>query len=78
LSGLQRRALAPLWHRAGNSLYRNGRRLYNFEGLRRYKEKFDPIWEPRYLATPGGMAVPRVLSNLVSLISDRAIGTVAA
>jgi phosphatidylglycerol lysyltransferase len=78
LSGLQPRALAPLWHRAGNSLYRNGRRLYNFEGLRRYKEKFDPVWEPRYLATPGGVAVPRVLSNLVSLISDRAVGRVTA
>ena len=69
LSGLENRALAPLWHRMGSFLYRHGESFYNFEGLRRYKEKFDPVWEPRYLASPGGLHLPRVLLDVSTLIS---------
>jgi phosphatidylglycerol lysyltransferase len=69
LSGLENRALAPLWHRMGSFLSRHGEAFYNFEGLRRYKNKFDPVWEPRYLATPGGLALPRVLLDVSVLIS---------
>ena len=43
--------------------------FYNFEGLRDYKQKFDPVWEPRYLACPGGLALPQVLLNVSALIS---------
>ncbi|WP_432695287.1 bifunctional lysylphosphatidylglycerol flippase/synthetase MprF [Marinobacterium sp. YM272] len=50
LSGLMERASAPLWDRFGALIYKRGKRFYNFEGLRRFKEKFDPVWEPRYLA----------------------------
>ena len=32
----------------------NTETLYNFQGLRAYKEKFDPVWESRYLVYPGG------------------------
>jgi phosphatidylglycerol lysyltransferase len=69
LSGLEARALAPRWHRFGGVLYRHGEHFYNFRGLRAYKEKFDPVWAPRYLATPAGLALPRVLANVTSLIS---------
>ncbi|MBS0375673.1 MAG: bifunctional lysylphosphatidylglycerol flippase/synthetase MprF [Proteobacteria bacterium] len=69
LSGLENRALAPLWHRMGSFLYRHGESFYNFEGLRRYKEKFDPVWEPRYLASPGGLKLARVLLDVSTLIS---------
>ncbi len=69
LSGLGNRQLAPLWTRAGSMLFRHGEHFYNFRGLRAYKEKFDPAWEPRYLASPGGLALPRVLANVTSLIS---------
>ena len=69
LSGLENRSLAPLWHRMGSFLYRHGESFYNFEGLRRYKEKFDPVWEPRYLASPGGLQLPRVLLDVSTLIS---------
>ena len=69
LSGLENRALAPLWHRMGSFLSRHGESFYNFEGLRRYKDKFDPVWEPRYLAAPGGLALPRVLLDVSTLIS---------
>lgn len=69
LSGLESRALAPLWNRAGALVYKFGEHFYNFRGLRQYKDKFDPVWEPRYLASPGGLALPRILTNVATLIS---------
>jgi len=69
LAGLEKRALAPAWHRMGTFVYRHGEHFYNFEGLRRYKEKFDPEWRPRYLASPGGIALPRILLDVSALIA---------
>ena len=66
---LTRPELAPLWARAGAFLYGCGETFYNFQGLRAFKEKFSPAWESRYLASPGGIALPRVLTNVASLIS---------
>ena len=77
LSGLQNRTLAPLWNRAGALLYRHGEHFYNFRGLRQYKQKFDPIWEPRYFASPAGLALPRILSNTAALIAGGLKGVVA-
>ena len=55
LSGLESaRARAALEPRSARSSIRLGEHFYNFQGLRQYKEKFDPVWEPRYLACPGG------------------------
>jgi len=69
LSGLEAHPLAPAWHRVGNFIFRHGEHFYNFEGLRRYKAKFDPSWEARYLAARGGIALPRVLVNVSVLIA---------
>ena len=77
LSGLESRALAPLWTRVGALLFRHGEPLYNFQGVRHFKEKFDPVWEPRYLASPGGVALPRILANLSALIAGGLKGVVA-
>ncbi|MGK7311522.1 MAG: bifunctional lysylphosphatidylglycerol flippase/synthetase MprF [Candidatus Longimicrobiales bacterium M2_2A_002] len=68
LAGLETRALAPFWNRVGAAVFRYGEHFYNFRGLRAYKEKFDPIWEPRYLVSPGGLAFPRILANLATLV----------
>lgn len=68
LAGLENRPFAPLWHRIGSIVFRHGEHFYNFEGLRKYKEKFDPQWEPRYLACPGGLALPRILTDTATLI----------
>jgi phosphatidylglycerol lysyltransferase len=76
-SGLESRALAPLWTRAGAFMYQHGEHFYNFQGLREYKNKFDPVWEPRYLASPGGVALPRILTNVATLISGGIAGLLA-
>ena len=53
LSGIEDSPVAPLWSKVGRFVYGHGETFYNFKGLRAYKEKFDPEWEPRYLAYPG-------------------------
>ncbi len=73
---LTRPELAPLWARAGTFLYGRGESFYNFQGLRFFKEKFSPVWEPRYLASPGGIALPRVLANVATLIAGGMSGIV--
>jgi phosphatidylglycerol lysyltransferase len=69
LSGLGQHPLATQWHKLGNLLFRFGDNFYNFEGLRRYKSKFLPEWEPRYLASPGGIGLTAVLIDTTVLIS---------
>jgi len=69
LSGMQDREFAPVWNRMAAFLYRHGEHFYNFNGLRRYKDKFAPVWQPRYLACPGGLALPRVLMEVTTLIA---------
>jgi phosphatidylglycerol lysyltransferase len=69
LSGLVDRDFAPMWNRVGAFVYRHGEHFYNFEGLREYKEKFHPVWRPRYLATPGRSTLPRVIMDLTTLIA---------
>jgi phosphatidylglycerol lysyltransferase len=69
LSGLESHNLAPMWNKVGNLLFRHGEHFYNFQGILHYKNKFDPVWEPRYLASPGGLALPRIFTNLAALIS---------
>lgn len=69
LAGLDDREFAPLWNRVGAFLYHHGERFYNFEGLRAYKEKFLPVWRPRYLATSGHLGLPRTVMDVASLIA---------
>ena len=76
LSGLTNRRTAPLWSRFGAMVFGRGERFYNFRGLHRYKEKFDPEWEPRYIAVAGGIALPLALANVASLISGGLGGVV--
>jgi phosphatidylglycerol lysyltransferase len=68
-SGIENRQLAPIWNRVGGFVYEHGEHFYNFEGLRAFKEKFDPEWSPIYLATPGRLAAPRILNEVNVLIS---------
>jgi phosphatidylglycerol lysyltransferase len=69
LSGFEQSAIASLWNRVGVFVYEHGESLYNFRGLRAYKEKFSPIWEPRYLACPGGLRLPKILADVSALVA---------
>ncbi len=46
-----------------------GGRIYNYQGLRRYKEKFAPQWVGAYLAYPRGLWVPGLLLDIAALVA---------
>jgi phosphatidylglycerol lysyltransferase len=77
LSGIENRTLAPLWSHAGAFIFRYGEHFYNFQGLRQYKEKFHPHWQPKYIACPRGFMLPRILANVAVLISGGIKGVVS-
>jgi phosphatidylglycerol lysyltransferase len=68
LAGIEGRRLAPVWARAATLLFRYGDRFYGFQGLRAYKAKFQPNWEPRYVAGTGGLAMVQAMRDLARLI----------
>ena len=76
-SGLEQRSLGSRWSKVGGFLYRHGEHFYNFQGLRAYKDKFGPVWEPCYLASPNGLALPRILADVAALISGGIRGVVS-
>jgi len=69
LSGFEHSPVAPLWNRLASFVYEHGEAVYNFQGLRAFKDKFEPAWEPRYLAYPGGLRLPLVLADVSALIA---------
>jgi phosphatidylglycerol lysyltransferase len=69
LSGFEASPIARFWTRAGRFLYEHGEAFYNFQGLRAYKEKFNPRWEPRYLAYPGGLHLPFIIADVSALVA---------
>ncbi|GBH23178.1 bifunctional lysylphosphatidylglycerol flippase/synthetase MprF [Burkholderia vietnamiensis] len=58
-------------HRFGLMVWRFGGRFYNFRGLRAFKSKFEPHWEPRYLAASGSVGVFVTLADLSLLAGGR-------
>jgi phosphatidylglycerol lysyltransferase len=76
-SGLEQRSLASPWTKLAGFMYRHGEHFYNFKGLREYKDKFGPVWEPSYLASPNGLALPLILTNVAALIGGGIKGVVA-
>jgi len=60
LAGLANHRLAPLWHRIGRFAYAYGEDIYGFDGLRRFKQQFHPVWRSRYVVcrpTPAALAL---------------------
>lgn len=74
LAGLEDRPLAPIMSRVGRLLFERGEEIYNFRGVRRYKDKYDPIWEPRYVAAPNKWAIPILMADAGMLASGGMVG----
>lgn len=68
LSGIEGRPLSPTWAKLAALIFNHGERFYGFKGLRAYKAKFAPRWEPRYIAGPHGLAMLQALADLNGLI----------
>jgi phosphatidylglycerol lysyltransferase len=69
LAGLADHPLASSWSRIGTLLYRHAEDFYGFEGLKAFKQKFDPVWTPQYLACPSGFGIATALIDVTALIS---------
>lgn len=67
LSGLSDLPFAARWCRLGNLIWKHGSVVYNFQGLRLFKNKFDPVWEPRYLAVSGALGPLFALTDVAAL-----------
>jgi len=74
LAGLEDRPLAPIMSRVGRLLFERGEELYNFRGVRRYKDKYDPVWQPRYIAAPHKWSIPLLLADVGLLSSGGVAG----
>ncbi|MEP7135998.1 MAG: phosphatidylglycerol lysyltransferase domain-containing protein [Chloroflexota bacterium] len=66
LSGVGEHSDDPVIERALHYIYQNVNRFYNFRGLHAFKEKFHPIWAPRYLVYPGASSLPAVSVSILN------------
>ncbi|WP_183851288.1 bifunctional lysylphosphatidylglycerol flippase/synthetase MprF [Rhizobium sp. BK379] len=76
LSGMSKRETAPVWDRIGRTVFEHGERFYNFKGLRAFKSKFHPHWQPRYLAVSGAGNPMIALMDVTFLIGGGLKGIV--
>jgi phosphatidylglycerol lysyltransferase len=77
MAGMAERRQAPRWQRLGRLLFEYGDRFYNFRGLHSFKDKFEPVWEARYLAAPPGLGPMFVLADVAALIGGGVKGVIA-
>lgn len=72
LSGLEQNGddCQPMaWDKIGRFFFSHGKSIYNFEGLREYKQKFRPHWHPKYLAAPKNVDAYLALIDASMLVS---------
>jgi phosphatidylglycerol lysyltransferase len=74
LAGLEDRPLAPIMSRVGRLLFERGEDLYNFRGVRRFKDKYDPVWSPRYVAAARKWTIPILLADIGLMSSGGVVG----
>ena len=76
MSGMSQHRLANRWHKLAQFIYTHGERFYNFQGLRAFKQKFAPEWEPRYLVTTPGYLPIMALKDIAVLVSGGLKGVI--
>jgi len=60
---------ARIGERLAGLLFRRGEHWYNFQGVRFYKQKFDPEWVPRYMVYQSAVEWPVALAHVSALIA---------
>lgn len=60
LAGVGNQMEAGVPEKVLNFYYHHFNQLYAFKGLRRFKEKFGPRWEPRYLIYTSPLLLPKI------------------
>lgn len=65
LSGIGEKSDDPAVEKVLRLLTDNLSRFYNFKGLHAFKEKFHPMWEPRYLVYSESANLPAVAAALI-------------
>lgn len=65
LAGVGDEPTDPRIERALHYLYEHLNQFYNFKGLYKFKSKFNPDWQYRYLIYPNTLALPSVAIALV-------------
>lgn len=76
LAGLSERRSSPVWDKVGRTVFEHGERFYNFKGLKAFKSKFHPQWQPRYMAAGGGINPVLALMDATFLIGGGVKGIV--
>ena len=69
LSGVGTTRFARADERIARLAYEYGNRLYNYKGLRSFKEKFHPEWRGTYLAYPAFTPLPGLLIDTAALVA---------
>lgn len=69
LAGLETRRGSRWTMKLGAFVYRHGGHFYNFDGLRHFKDKFDPDWQPRFLVTPARTNILLIAADAAALIA---------
>lgn len=70
LAGVGEAPEDPLLEKAMRLVYEHANSFYSFKGLRAYKEKFDPEWQPRYLVYRAGANPLAIATALAAINSD--------
>jgi phosphatidylglycerol lysyltransferase len=71
ITDLQDYGLTPLWRCFTSSPSSDEVSYNDFTATANYKEKFFPLWEPRYLMLPAGIALPHILTDMTTLMGRR-------
>nr|MDA3858780.1 bifunctional lysylphosphatidylglycerol flippase/synthetase MprF [Roseovarius sp.] len=69
LAGLETRRGSRWTMKLGAFVYRHGGHFYNFDGLRNFKDKFEPVWEPRFLIAPPRANILLIATDAAALIA---------
>ncbi|MDQ8199333.1 bifunctional lysylphosphatidylglycerol flippase/synthetase MprF [Pelagicoccus enzymogenes] len=71
LSGITVGNAVPIAHKLLDLVFNHGENFYGFRGIRSYKERFNPEWEPIYVASPGSWRLPFVTADVTRVVSSR-------